>query len=258
MDPLSIVSLTARRPASAPRSRPWSARISLASAHAKHDPLAECVFANSRELNRTHLNMVKYPRPPQPLRPTAPLDMLQMPSPEGAVGPILIPVEATNISLAATPKPSLPLSITIIPRRRLQPTVPMTRTIPTESLEDSRDIDRATESGTPERMLTMNSSVLQEYQDLLKRNILEPAALQRPPQRPTQRNPPDPPQPPRKRLSSARRASKPQSKCDHSTSFRRYKFAKRELSESFPVQKRATVFDPFEIYNVSNGTIRVT
>lgn len=252
MDPLLIVSLTPRRPVSAPRSRPWSART--AQPHVKFDPLAEQVLLNSRVLTRTHHTILNCCRPPQPVRPSAPLDMLAMPSPDDAAKTFDFH-DSKECQAAEVP------SFNIVLRKRQLPGTARLQFAREQEAQMGKDMCERQDSGTPERMTTLNSSVLQEYQTLLKQEILQPAvhcttyamplAIQK------RELPSDKGK--RQRLTSAHRpAGSHRPKCDRSSSFHRYKFAKRELSASFAASKQQSVFDPYEIYSVSNGTIRVT
>lgn len=239
MESIYIVSLTAKRVSSGSKVRPASARVGGSTAHSKHDSLSDLVLLQSQSINRSHSKCIHTVHPP---RPSAPLDMLSMPSTSpSSLNPR--PFESTDPT--AIPLPG-PLSISVVLRKRLE-----------MRCEERKQV------ATPDQTTLYNSEVMREYQELVKGesvtsrvNIggLQPTLPHYGHFKPTVTAPVEEIR--RKRYSSARRTERSQVNPERRPSTRRYRFTKRELSGSFHIT--GTVFDPHDIYNVSNGTIRVT
>ena len=239
MDPLLIVALAAKRPATAPRTRPVSARTS----NPKPESLSDFVLLQGRMLAKVHANVLKPTSAPQPPRPQAPLDMLAMPSPCDATSPVSKHREMDLSSESGEATGLLPLSITVVMRKRQGIRV-----------EEPKEVEI---SLTPDQTTTYNSDIMKEYQGLMKgvscamqTDAFRPT-LPHPTQKRTQAAVMEEIR--RKRYSSTRRPDKCTARPKQLLP--RYRFSKRALSGSF---RPPAVFDPRDIYNVSNGTIRVT
>lgn len=247
MEALSIVALAAKRPATAPRTRPVSARVSSS----KQESLSDFVLLQGRLLAKAHANVIKPITAPQPPRPQAPLDMLAMPSPSAASPTTLSPISKhkdTDFTLGPVESTGpLPLSITVVMRKR--------QGVRVEQAQEAEI------SLTPDQTTTYNSDIMKEYQGLMK-GVGVSCGMQTDAFRPTLQRPTQKriqgvivEEVRRKRYSSTRRAEKSNFKPERKQTTPRYRFAKRALSGSFHAP---AVFDPRDIYNVSNGTIRVT
>ena len=245
MDSLYIVALTAKRPASAPKTRPMSARVGGV-INPRQENLSDFVLLQGRLLAKAHANVIKPITAPQPPRPQAPLDMLAMPSPH-ASSPATsrLPKEQKldlSDSLESETMGPLPLSITVVMRKR----------------QEEREAKEVEISFTPDQTTTYNSAIMKEYQGLMKgvgcgvhseafHPVLQHPVHQKRPQGTAVE------EFRRKRYSSTNRGTL---RPERRQVAPKYRFAKRALSGSF--HPAATVFDPHDIYNVSNGTMRVT
>lgn len=245
MDSLYIVALTAKRPVSAPKARPMSARVG-AVVNPRQESLSDFVLLQGRLLAKAHANVIKPNTAPQPPRPQAPLDMLSMPSPSSSSpSTIRLPKEQKlDLTDSLETTGPLPLSITVVMRKRQE--------------EKAKEVREVEISFTPDQTTTYNSAIMKEYQGLMKG---VGCGLQSEAFHPVLPHPIHQKRPQgtaveefrRKRYSSTNRgATRPERR----QVAPKYRFAKRALSGSF--HPAATVFDPHDIYNVSNGTMRVT
>jgi hypothetical protein len=141
-------------------------------------------------------------------------------------------------------KGPLPLSITVVMRKRQE-----------ERMAEVKEVEI---SFTPDQTTTYNSAIMKEYQGLMKG---VGCGLQAEAFHPVLPHPIHPKRSQgtaveefrRKRYSSTNRGTL---RPERRQVAPKYRFAKRALSGSF--HPAATVFDPHDIYNVSNGTMRVT
>lgn len=263
--------------------RPFSAR-QFPSSGTKCDHMATQLLANSRELARTHLSLVRSGRFAKPVHATLPAPVEEaVETVEAEVSPV-IQTTVVRKEQGTSPLTTFQDSYLLADHYRSQTLQPVVHNIDIEAFQPPKsrkgravpshrallawkvaEFDRNGPSATPDKMTPFNSHVLKEYHGL----FVAPGSLGETtvfPYRATFNNPlsnkrlrkmSDPGSSMNATNSIQLHTAKPpatqQAVCDRIHPARVKRFTKRPLSASYSFRNTKSIFDPYDVYNVASG-----